>query len=298
MVANDPIRRRVRGFTLVELLVVIAIIGILVALLLPAVQAAREAARRMKCGNNVKQIGLAAHNYHDTFRGFPPGYIKIGSNPRHGWAVFLLPFIEQANLYDTIAPQGQALSTATDQGGTVVEPFVCPSSTLPSHDTNGLAKCNYLGNQGHNNSFSDDGGVFNQNSHIRFRDITDGTTNVFLVGESEGSDATATGAALAFPVWMGPYPVTSVITEFQRRRMVLRRGTHGAPINSGCTASGGCSPALFSSRHPGGAHFAMCDASVQFIPETVELGTITGPNPNGVFMKLIVRNDGSPVGTY
>ena len=95
-----------RGFTLIELLVVIAIIAILIALLLPAVQQAREAARRTQCRNNLKQIGLALHNYHDTFRLFPPGVIRDGQNNSEawGWTVFILPFLEQANLYNQLDP--------------------------------------------------------------------------------------------------------------------------------------------------------------------------------------------------
>src|SRR5687767_11590168 len=92
-------RVRKRGFTLVELLVVIAIIGILVALLLPAVQAAREAARRMQCGNNEKQIGLALHNYHDSYRSFPPGTVHVN---KLGWGTLILPFLEQAPLLEQI----------------------------------------------------------------------------------------------------------------------------------------------------------------------------------------------------
>ena len=96
--------RTARAFTLVELLVVIAIIGILVALLLPAIQTAREAARRTQCSNNLKQMGLAAHNYHDTFNCFPPGAITdgpcCGAKSRINWAIALLPYMEQSTLYD------------------------------------------------------------------------------------------------------------------------------------------------------------------------------------------------------
>src|SRR5689334_25410189 len=103
---------RRRAFTLIELLVVIAIIAVLIALLLPAVQQAREAARRTQCKNNLKQIGLALHNYHDTFRLFPPGYVDRNGNPNltpdndlgpgWGWAAFLLPYIDQSPLYSPI----------------------------------------------------------------------------------------------------------------------------------------------------------------------------------------------------
>jgi prepilin-type N-terminal cleavage/methylation domain-containing protein len=97
-----------RGFTLVELLVVIAIIGVLVALLLPAVQAAREAARRMQCGNNLKQLGLAVHNYHDTFLVFPPQMMNVDTNNdrRWGWGAVTLPFIEQKALWEQISSNG------------------------------------------------------------------------------------------------------------------------------------------------------------------------------------------------
>ncbi|WP_254506819.1 DUF1559 domain-containing protein [Anatilimnocola floriformis] len=164
-----------RGFTLVELLVVIAIIGVLVALLLPAVQAAREAARRMQCGNNVKQIALGLHNYHDTFLALPYGAraryvnnVPTNNSGQFGPSFFVgvLPFCEQKNLYDKIAQleqTGQTFSTVsaddTTIGGVVgnaqINWMLCPSSPLPKMETptggRPLVVPSYVGIQGATN---------------------------------------------------------------------------------------------------------------------------------------------------
>ena len=127
---------RKRGFTLIELLVVIAIIAILIALLLPAVQQAREAARRTQCKNNLKQLGLAVHNYHDVFLKFPPGYSQVrlptSTGAFQGHSVFysLLPYIEQANLFATFDHNVPLNNRATAPGvlsGTIINAFLCPS---------------------------------------------------------------------------------------------------------------------------------------------------------------------------
>ncbi len=143
-----------RAFTLVELLVVIAIIGILIALLLPAVQAAREAARRSQCSNNLKQLGLAMHNYHDTFKSFPSGYIAgVGANPwdagnqsSWGWGSLILPFVEQAPLSDRLTPGRFRMSDALTAGGpydrvadlqTPITGFRCPSDMAKETNVGG-----------------------------------------------------------------------------------------------------------------------------------------------------------------
>src|SRR5579863_1826177 len=133
---------RKKGFTLIELLVVIAIIAILVSLLLPAVQQAREAARRTQCKNNLKQIGLALHNYHDALLVFPPGYVDKNGDPNStpdndlgpgwGWASFILPYLDQGNLYSQINFNLGVGLGANAQPSLVTLPVMqCPSDTLP-----------------------------------------------------------------------------------------------------------------------------------------------------------------------
>jgi len=129
------VRQPKRGFTLVELLVVIAIIGILVALLLPAVQAAREAARRMSCSNNMKEQGIALHNYHDTYKTFPPGKITEGNccctHSGTCWTISILPFIEQGGLADAYNYKGSTvLNQYTNFRQTKLAVYLCPSDQL------------------------------------------------------------------------------------------------------------------------------------------------------------------------
>jgi prepilin-type N-terminal cleavage/methylation domain-containing protein len=197
-----------RGFTLVELLVVIAIIGILIALLLPAVQAAREAARRSQCTNNLKQLGIALHNYADIFKSFPPACCgtehpsgwtpsstKPGSNNGQlsAWAM-MLPFFEQQALYNTIkAPYdgwaawgGHPLTLSYTPWRTKIPVLMCPSdpATASKADTS-LAYCNYMLNWGDGMKLSTTPrGIFGMRTGIRFADITDGTSNTLAFSEA------------------------------------------------------------------------------------------------------------------
>ncbi len=208
-------RRGRPGFTLVELLVVIAIIGILVALLLPAVQAAREAARRMQCSNNLKQLALACHNYVDTHKVLPPmnvgtnsiggwgdGGYKISNFRRLSWMVHTMPFYEQKTLYDQIMAGGVGTDgTVVPAGGshplwsgylpyrTLVPDVLCPSDGLGQKKSSGsVGKNNYLasmGDQYYNVAGdTDNRGIFSNVRATSFRDIKDGTSNTILLSEN------------------------------------------------------------------------------------------------------------------
>ncbi len=196
--------RRQRGFTLVELLVVIAIIGVMVGLLLPAVQAAREAARRMSCSNNLKQLGLAMHNYHDTYNQLPAFVYRNGQNDYwRGYSAFtqILPFIEQQPLHEQLKAASFNFFHHWDQGQvealrrTRIAAFLCPSDIkFPGGATgreNGTG-CNYGVSFGTTiawENFTEQNGMFrgNNNTAVRaelnFSDITDGLSNTLMMSE-------------------------------------------------------------------------------------------------------------------
>ena len=303
-------RNKRHGFTLVELLVVIAIIGILIGMLLPAVQSVREAARRIQCANNIRQISLAALNYENSHQVFPPGIQVSQGRYEYGWGAFLLPFIEQENLFDLISEDIEnhtALSLIPEAvRSTTVPAYMCPSSTLEEVSPDGNGRSNYCGNQGSDNGALDYGGIFNDNSRVTIADVTDGTSNVIIFGEADGAEFASDAA---FPVWIGAYSAATSQNGLQDsiRRAVLRRGQHNRPVNAeNPNDQRDFHAAIFSGNHPGGVNFSFVDGSVHFISETIELGTITpGPidgtsfqQPNGAFMQLIIRADGVPVNPF
>lgn len=218
-------RYRRSGFTLIELLVVIAIIAILIALLLPAVQQAREAARRMHCKNNLKQMGLALHNYHDVYKTLPPGYRFKPNSPTDGLGtanVSLLPYLEQANLQILIDPKTPWFLLTPRVARQHVSVFVCPSDSAPSPTTypfiaalglpvgDTFANSSYAYSKGWNDALcfgpgfgappvTNKSGVFAFHSKTRFADITDGTSNTFAIGEAASGFAMCTGIGCTTP---------------------------------------------------------------------------------------------------
>jgi len=284
-----------KAFTLIELLVVIAIIAIFIGLLLPAVQKVREAAARIKCENNLKQFGLACHNYHDTYSRLPPGYLATASyqngasdtSPGWGWGVFLLPFIEQDNLYRQMNFDQPIASSPASQ--TFLSMFVCPSDSYGGNsfavsDAFGAtvsvaAPCSYAACCGGDESETTDPrgcGVFYRNSQTRFAEVSDGLSQTVFIGERAWSNANG--------VWIGALP-----------RGVCKRGQ--ANPCPGSSLAFAPAPALvlahahlnnatadtdsglddFSSRHPGGSNFLFGDGSVRFIR------SVSANNPDGSY---------------
>lgn len=293
-----PVPHARRGFTLIELLVVIAIIAILVALLLPAVQQAREAARRTQCRNHLKQIGLAAHNYHDIFGTVPPGDLS-GGYDRSSVFVSILPQLDLATMYTVYNFNLPHTNAANQQVVSQRIPtYLCPSAVIRRQvpisgcDTNNRAPGTYAGSSGsldpwgtRTSGTPNNGLIVNLDSGpIRFRDCTDGLSSTLMFGESAWNfpDYTFTsGPCLGqvrygFTYWSSPYPLSTLFS------------TQG-PFNPKRLEGDSTRLASFRSDHTGGAHFALGDGSVRFVSENID---------HTLLSSLATRAGGETVGDY
>jgi len=314
------------GFTLIELLVVIAIIAVLIALLLPAVQQAREAARRSQCKNNLKQFGLALHNYHDTVSTFPIGGTyddsnSVGTNlgPRISWAVRILPYLEQSALYNQLdmnllnVPEQTLASDNKKAREHQVSVFRCPTDTFPDYD-NGYAQNSYSGslgsqatatgscapfdkfkeplsknfNYGRTSNSQQVSGMFAQGqAKIAIRDVTDGASNTLFVGECLSSCHSLTTRN----GWWGSgsRAVASSTIVYINEMTTCDGSSRISDPNCTVAANAGNYAWGFKSMHTGGAHFLMVDGAVRFISENVNHQT---------YQYLGGRADGNVVGEF
>lgn len=303
-------RRHFRSaFTLVELLVVIAIIGILIGMLLPAVQQVREAARRTQCMNNLRQQGLALHNFESSYMHFPPGGSRSGQfQGGHGgytWGYFILPYIEQNNLHgqirelsgnfppDPTGGRGSIFCRAHISAGYDIPPerqvlpvFICPTDALPDvrpsqHEDWMCGKSNYAGNigSGHNagSPYRRGDGFFFRflESVYEFGSVNDGTSNTIALGEVSG-DTTGNapgGENPTYPLWVGS-PKRGGSNSLSHYAN-LREAWANVPINLFNGGGPAGDPDLwdrgFGSQHTGGASFVFVDGSTHFLPDGVDL---------------------------
>jgi prepilin-type N-terminal cleavage/methylation domain-containing protein/prepilin-type processing-associated H-X9-DG protein len=255
------------AFTLIELLVVIAVIAILLALVLSATQQVRQAAARVKCGSNLRQIGIALNSYAGDKGHFPSAYTSPGNMaPGWSWAAHLLPYLEQDDLYDQAAVNsavfggGSNPATPDTLTQTSLPIFRCPSDTGASLNVvrENFATSNYRAVAGYipMNVFIENmdlGGVMFENSRIGFEDITDGTSNTLLVGECTYDESIDKWGA----IWPG---MTGIVDGVVRISDVMWW------VDDGTSVVNGTAPQAFSSKHRRGANFVFCDGSVRLVP--------------------------------
>ncbi|MEX1228608.1 MAG: DUF1559 domain-containing protein [Planctomycetaceae bacterium] len=310
MARSRILTRRRRGFTLIELLVVIAIIAVLIALLLPAVQQAREAARRSQCTNNLKQLGLAMHNYHDTYQFFPinmyggyggcntawvnnvlsmNGTVTPYQQNGKPWSfhAYLLPYIDQANFYNTLNPGNLPIS-GSGQMDVVVPVFVCPSdgngprlieSTSYTTGSTNVSITNYKGVMGSSwnwgayvnnvvsyfcgDAFVDNNGLFPLFTNMRprrFESVKDGMSNTLVMGESVVNKTFATDGNGPGWSWMNSAEANATAA------VPINTYNHKSPSSTTWDVRWS-----FASPHEGGAFFLLGDGTVRFLSENMSL---------------------------
>lgn len=309
-----------KGFTLIELLVVIAIIAVLIALLLPAVQQAREAARRTQCKNNLKQIGLALHGYHETHNRLPISQAMAQNTSAQNflqrtWARSILPFIDQSNIYTRWDwTRGHASGTNRALTATAISIFKCPSSPAsqiitvtgsgadvdhPDGPTFQAGINEYFGNSvnwdfpGRPAGANDaevaqiQGMIPYHTEGIKFSEVTDGLTNTVMIGEVAGGEKR----------YFGQYQTTGLQHSTQGSWATRNRTGIGPYDATGMVYLGGnrvmnaanYNGANYYSFHVGIVHFLLGDGSTRSISENIDID---------VAWKLFVRNDGNPIGEF
>ncbi len=313
------VRAHRRAFTLIELLVVVTIIGVLIAVLLPAVQRVRESANRVSCQNNLKQIGLALHHYHDAQQSFPPGYQSslpctdgaTDTAPGWGWGAFILPYFEQDTVYRQLDLAQPVQNSPAIQ--TLVRVYVCPSDVAPNGafpvlDGFGNTVCQTapssyaacVGGDESETTAPTGLGVFYRDARTRLTDVTDGTSETILVGERAWSNANG--------VWAGAIPDGVILRGPQNPCQPVVPGAwfpaatlvqaHAHLNNAASDPDGSAGMDDFSSRHPGGSNFLFANGSVHF------LRSVPDDNPDGsytadglIFQALGTRPNGEVVPT-
>jgi prepilin-type N-terminal cleavage/methylation domain-containing protein len=311
-----------RGFTLIELLVVIAIIAILVALLLPAVQQVREAARKSQCQDHLHNIAVAMHNYEVNFKTLMPGFVRQATNTQPSdqaanwsWNAMIMPFVEQKAAYDRVQPGSMPMTFALNAANAAkrdvmqepIDLFRCPSDNGEDrndahvdrryHDdastTRHTATMNYVGvnssnqiRQNYGVTPTDANGVFYMNSKTTFAKITDGTSNVLFVGERSWKKADTSGnLPYAANLW-GINGPGGNMNGGMASGMGCGLRRLNCPENSECRRA-------FVSLHPGGVQFALGDGKVTFLGENIDHNVDAAVN--SVFEYLLAYDDGNPV---